>query len=1106
MNNESSRSHSVFTCVIDCQFRSSSDGMSSVRSSRINLVDLAGSERQRQTGAVGERIKEAGSINRSLSQLGNLINILAEVAQTGKQRHIPYRDSKLTFLLQDSLGGNAKLAMICAISPASSCKSETLSTLRFAQRAKAIQNKAVVNEETTTDANLLREQIRQLKDELIRMKSMDNQQAGSGAYSNSWNARRSYNLLRLSLNCPMILPTVDSDTDEEMEIDEDAIENDHSQTARSPRSTDMSRNVLPAYAAGLGNTQQQSSLGIDDTGMTITSTIVLEDNSLRTLEASRDSFSCKDDLPHSCLNAFGRMPECSEIGKDLEQVPNLESSTLCISPRLKDDSNRNLTSRSLSAEDVSLQTWASEVPLPFQSTELTVAQEADAATNIAKGDDLDLVPKLESPTPSISPELLDNKKRSSVSLLPLINEDIGFQQAWSSPRVVDNSTINSTPSQESIDMSVVPMDMQAARLSTRRICTICSSKVLASPTDRLATSLHHGLQIIENHQRASMSTARQSFMGFSFQNQEFKFNKRVDRSVQTSPPKVLDTTTSPVHVSDCSLASDGKIDVENDRLRTASPLVGKSRWQLVAVCDTRTPTETPSCSASQAHLNQVSEAVLAGAIRRECAAEEALRKKEAELEQANRLILQYKHERECNAIIQESREYKIARLEALMDGGIPTDSFLNEEWSCLLNEHKVLQEKYDNHPDVTQAQIEQQRLHDELQRYREFCDLGERKALREEIIHLRNQLQCFLDSDARRSAKQRRESLTSKSKRSLVRLSEDGSSVSLCRVSEEAPTTEGLAMVISDSFEVAKWEEQRKQWIEREAEWMSVLEELREESQCNKHLAEKGKFELEGEKRCSEELREALQMAMTGHARILEQYADLQEKHIALLAKHRKIRDGVGDVKCMASNAGLSAMQSKWLEAQTAQIVALNLEREQERKTTKEEVELLQVQLRQTGEAVQAAGELLVRLKEAEEAVTVVQDAAAMAEQEADGLRREMEKLKRRHATELATLQQRFLEARLQRSAACQVCRMAARIEFQFVEVDPETAEAALEAEQVAIASQQSAQIKGPSPSVGWDALPSGMVDRQSQNDEDGNFLRSPDGLHHELDDDSCNM
>ncbi|KAL4591147.1 hypothetical protein LXL04_004097 [Taraxacum kok-saghyz] len=114
INMESSRSHSVFTCVVESRCKSA-DGLSSLKTSRINLVDLAGSERQKSTGAAGERLKEAGNINRSLSQLRNLINILAEVSQTGKQRHIPYRDSKLTFLLQESLGGNAKLGMVGAI-------------------------------------------------------------------------------------------------------------------------------------------------------------------------------------------------------------------------------------------------------------------------------------------------------------------------------------------------------------------------------------------------------------------------------------------------------------------------------------------------------------------------------------------------------------------------------------------------------------------------------------------------------------------------------------------------------------------------------------------------------------------------------------------------------------------------------------------------------------------------------------------------------------------------------------------------------------------------------------------------------------------------------
>lgn len=157
INLESSRSHCVFTCVVKCRSKIMPDGPNSLRTSRINLVDLAGSERQKSTHATGERLKEAGNINRSLSQLGSLINILAEVSQSGKHRHVPYRDSKLTFLLQESLGGNAKLAMVCTVSPSDRCRSETFSTLRFAQRAKAIKNQAVVNETTEDNVKFLRE-------------------------------------------------------------------------------------------------------------------------------------------------------------------------------------------------------------------------------------------------------------------------------------------------------------------------------------------------------------------------------------------------------------------------------------------------------------------------------------------------------------------------------------------------------------------------------------------------------------------------------------------------------------------------------------------------------------------------------------------------------------------------------------------------------------------------------------------------------------------------------------------------------------------------------------------------------------------------------------
>uniref|UniRef100_A0A804N4S7 Kinesin motor domain-containing protein n=1 Tax=Zea mays TaxID=4577 RepID=A0A804N4S7_MAIZE len=167
MNRESSRSHSVFTCIIESRWEK--DSASNLRFARLNLVDLAGSERQRTSGAEGERLKEAVNINKSLSTLGLVIMSLVDLAH-GKQRHIPYRDSRLTFLLQDSLGGNSKTMIIANVSPSVCSANETLSTLKFAQRARLIQNNAVVNEDASGDVLALQHQIRLLKEELAVLK------------------------------------------------------------------------------------------------------------------------------------------------------------------------------------------------------------------------------------------------------------------------------------------------------------------------------------------------------------------------------------------------------------------------------------------------------------------------------------------------------------------------------------------------------------------------------------------------------------------------------------------------------------------------------------------------------------------------------------------------------------------------------------------------------------------------------------------------------------------------------------------------------------------------------------------------------------------------
>jgi kinesin family protein 1 len=172
MNATSSRAHTIFTLILTQTKVDKAAGKAMDKVSKISLVDLAGSERASGTGATGERLKEGAAINKSLSALGNVISSLAEAAGGGgKKAFVPYRDSVLTWLLKESLGGNAKTIMIAALSPADINYEETLSTLRYADRAKQIKNAAIVNE----DPN--QKMIRELKEEVERLRLLAAQQS-----------------------------------------------------------------------------------------------------------------------------------------------------------------------------------------------------------------------------------------------------------------------------------------------------------------------------------------------------------------------------------------------------------------------------------------------------------------------------------------------------------------------------------------------------------------------------------------------------------------------------------------------------------------------------------------------------------------------------------------------------------------------------------------------------------------------------------------------------------------------------------------------------------------------------------------------------------------
>uniref|UniRef100_A0A8C4FCA0 Kinesin family member 13A n=1 Tax=Dicentrarchus labrax TaxID=13489 RepID=A0A8C4FCA0_DICLA len=174
MNEESSRSHAVFSIIVTQTLYDLQSGNSGEKVSKLSLVDLAGSERVSKTGAAGERLKEGSNINKSLTTLGCVISALADQsAGKGKAKFVPYRDSVLTWLLKDNLGGNSKTAMIATVSPAADNYEETLSTLRYADRAKRIVNHAVVNEDPNARIiRELREEVEKLKVQLSQAESM----------------------------------------------------------------------------------------------------------------------------------------------------------------------------------------------------------------------------------------------------------------------------------------------------------------------------------------------------------------------------------------------------------------------------------------------------------------------------------------------------------------------------------------------------------------------------------------------------------------------------------------------------------------------------------------------------------------------------------------------------------------------------------------------------------------------------------------------------------------------------------------------------------------------------------------------------------------------
>ncbi|XP_020208008.1 kinesin-like protein KIN-12A [Cajanus cajan] len=774
----------------------------------------------------------------------NLINILAEVSQTGKQRHIPYRDSKLTFLLQESLGGNAKLALVCAISPAQSCRSETFSTLRFAQRVKAIKNKAVVNEVMHDDVNQLREVIRQLRDELHRVKANGYSPSDGNGVHSAALIQRSLNLLQSSLNYPLSLPHVDDDGDEEMEIDEEGVE-DHA--------------------------------------------VVL----------------------HNSNGGFaGFSPINGSVG----------------SP--------------------------------------TAAMNCDtpASLSIVQCETSHI---LKSPTPGLSPPISSSRKslRTSLKQSPSENNHHGESD-------LGTKTVNQKCMFTSLSSQTAPN--------------------FHTKTENLAASIHHGLEIIDSHRNGA------PLLSLSLRPKDSRLNFPVDK-VDVGVQTFLDDSAK----------------MEDYAMFTCNNC--KSRMQLdvneidnssnVEVVPIKCPESTDK---PKRQILKAVEKVLAGSIRREMALEEFCAKQTSEIMQLNCLLQKYRHERECNAIITQIREDKIIRLQNLMDGVLSTKEFMDEELVSLTHENKILKENHEHDLEALKMKIELKRVQDELQEYQNFYQFGEREVLMEEICNLRNQLHFYVDSSSTSTTKQY-------PLLQLTNSSEPSSAANLTAIpgSTEASTEANANPESTEDSAKVKLEQEKSQWTEAESRWISLTEKLRAELEASKSLAEKRKQELDTERKCAEELNKTMQMAIEGHARILEQYADLEEKHIQLLERHRQIQDVIDDVRKAASRAGVKGADSKFINALAAEISALKADKEKERQIIIDENRGLRSRLKDTAEAVQAAGELLVRLKEAEEGSITAQKWAMDAEQEAAKAYKQIDKLKKKHEKEITALNKQYAKTHL---------------------------------------------------------------------------------------------
>lgn len=803
INSKSSRSHIVFTCVIESWCKgSASKHFGSSKTSRITLVDLAGLEKYRTNDAGRECVKEGEFVRKSISQLGNLVNILAGSNQSGQSKDIPYNNSCLTHLLRESLGGNSKLTVICAISPDEKCSGETISTLRFGHRAKLIHNNPVVNEITEDDVNDLSDQIRELKEELIRAKTDSSYSIGSNTNYKSGSVRQSLNQLRVSLNRSLMLPQIDTDV-KEVNIDEHDVKDLHRQ--------------LDMLNSSCDEEYQETS---ESRGTRFFSMGGCEGDL-----ASEQYASCQEESENEEINS-------EEPEFDLK-VPNTDSISI------------------------------------------SAGRPSDAFNG---------------PILSESPKIGNTMRKSVVFSSSHLSGVQGVQ---------DNVT------------------RESLKISDQIRSSLRSSKMFGGPTESLAASLQRGLEIIDNHQRNSV--LNKSLVALSFDHLATNTN---NASVQTDG--------SPKGTYICSNCQQRASDDVQDIFKTW--IVGKNKSgnpNEVAADNMKKVKELENLCIEQA----------------------------AEIEKLNNLVLQYKQE----------KQGETSPLDELRNGSGSRNS-----------ETKLL--RCNDEPELIKEKLETMSF-----------DANEKETLLQEIKTLRSKLQSPSNKSTDRL---RSSSLLSQS----LHLRKSGAYLKGNETAEEL-------------------QKERERWMEMESEWICLTDELQVDLEANRRRSEKMEMELRLEKKCTEELDDALMRSIHGHGKMVEHYADLQEKYNELVDKHRLIMEGIAEVKRAAAKAGAKGHGKRFSKSLAAELSVLRVEREKERELLKKENRSLKIQLRDTAEAVHAAGELLVRLREAEEAASIAQENFAKIQEDNDKLKKQMDKQKRKHKMEMITMKQYLAGSRLPDSA-----------------------------------------------------------------------------------------